>query len=86
MFLGLPDPDPLVRDMEPDPDPYIHMFLGLPDPDPLVRDMDPGVWECGKRNDVSGGSGKKIVGNLAKGIFKAKIYMWSKTTVMYKIA
>jgi hypothetical protein len=23
MFLGLPDPDPLVRDMDPDPDPSI---------------------------------------------------------------
>jgi hypothetical protein len=34
MFLGLPDPDPLVRGMDPDPDP-------APDPDPLVRGMDP---------------------------------------------
>ncbi len=25
MFLGLPDPDPLVRGMEPDPDPPIIM-------------------------------------------------------------
>jgi hypothetical protein len=25
MFLGLPDPDPLVRGMDPDPDPYIIM-------------------------------------------------------------
>jgi hypothetical protein len=29
MFLGLPDPDPLVRGMDPDPDPE-------PDPDPLT--------------------------------------------------
>jgi hypothetical protein len=28
MYLGLPDPDPLVRGMD-------------PDPDPLVRGMDP---------------------------------------------
>ncbi len=53
MFLGLldPDPDPLVRGMDPDSDPavlririhQIHMFLGLldPDPDPLGRGMDP---------------------------------------------
>jgi hypothetical protein len=27
VFLGLPDPDPLVRSMDPDPDP-------APDPDP----------------------------------------------------
>jgi hypothetical protein len=33
-FLGLPDPDPLVRGMAPDPDPAL-------DPDPLVRGMDP---------------------------------------------
>jgi hypothetical protein len=25
MFLGLPDPDPLVRSMDPDPDPSIFM-------------------------------------------------------------
>jgi hypothetical protein len=25
MFLGLPDPDPLVRGMDPDPDPSIIM-------------------------------------------------------------
>ena len=31
MFLGLPDPDPLVRGMDPDPDPA----LG-PDPDPSI--------------------------------------------------
>jgi hypothetical protein len=24
MFLGLPDPDPLVRDMDPDPNPSYH--------------------------------------------------------------
>jgi hypothetical protein len=30
MFLGLPDPDPLVRGMEPDPDPALD-----PDPDLL---------------------------------------------------
>jgi len=29
MFLGLPDPDPLVRGMDPDPDP-------APDPDPSI--------------------------------------------------
>jgi hypothetical protein len=28
-FLGLPDPDPLVRGMDPDPDP-------APDPDPSI--------------------------------------------------
>ncbi len=32
MFLGLPDPDPLVRGMDPDPDPLVR---GMdPDPDP----------------------------------------------------
>jgi hypothetical protein len=31
MFLGLPDPDPLVRGMDPDPDPALH-----PDPDPSI--------------------------------------------------
>jgi hypothetical protein len=25
VFLGLPDPDPLVRGMDPDPDPFIIM-------------------------------------------------------------
>ena len=35
-FLGLPDPDPLVRGMDPDPVPALD-----PDPDPLVRGMDP---------------------------------------------
>ncbi len=34
MFLGLPDADPLVRGMDPEPDPAL-------DPDPLVRGMDP---------------------------------------------
>ncbi len=35
MFLGLPDPDLLVRDTDPHPEnPHV---LGLPDPDPLVR-------------------------------------------------
>ncbi len=29
MFLGLQDPDPLVRGMDPDPDP-------APDPDPSI--------------------------------------------------
>jgi hypothetical protein len=29
MFLGLPDPDPLVRCMDPDPDPAL-------DPDPSI--------------------------------------------------
>jgi hypothetical protein len=29
MFLGLPDPDPLVRGMNPDPDPFL-------DPDPSI--------------------------------------------------
>jgi hypothetical protein len=33
MVLGLPDTDPLVRGMDPDPG-----------PDPLVRDMDPRIW------------------------------------------
>jgi hypothetical protein len=33
MFLGLPDPDPLVRGMDPDPDP-------APDPD---SDPDPSI-------------------------------------------
>jgi hypothetical protein len=31
MFLGLPDPDPLVRCMDPDPDP-----APAPDPDPSI--------------------------------------------------
>jgi hypothetical protein len=31
VFLGLPDPDPLVRGMEPDPDPALD-----PDPDPSI--------------------------------------------------
>ncbi len=30
MFLGLPDPDPLVRGMDPDPDPAL-------DPDPSMQ-------------------------------------------------
>jgi hypothetical protein len=32
VYFGLPDPDPLVRGMDPDP---------ALDPDPLVRGMDP---------------------------------------------
>ena len=35
MFLGLPDPDPLVRGMDPDPDPALD-----PDPGPAL-DPDP---------------------------------------------
>jgi hypothetical protein len=35
MFLGLPDLDPLVRGMDPDPDPALDL-----DPDPAL-DMDP---------------------------------------------
>jgi hypothetical protein len=31
MFLGLPDPDPLVRGMDPDQDPALD-----PDPDPSI--------------------------------------------------
>ena len=31
MFLGLPDPDPLVRGMDPDPDPALD-----PGPDPSI--------------------------------------------------
>ncbi len=31
MFLGLPDPDPLVRGMDPDLDPALY-----PDPDPSI--------------------------------------------------
>ncbi len=31
MFLDLPDPDPLVRGMDPDPDPALD-----PDPDPSI--------------------------------------------------
>ncbi len=31
VFLGLPDPDPLVRGMDPDPDPALD-----PDPDPSI--------------------------------------------------
>ncbi len=31
MFLGLRDPDPLVRGMDPDPDPALY-----PDPDPSI--------------------------------------------------
>ncbi len=44
MFLGLSDPDPLVRGMDPDPDPHVFGPLGSvsisqmygmdPDPDP----------------------------------------------------
>ncbi len=46
MFLGLPGPDPLVRVMDPDPDPASVVDPDppdprLPDPDPLVRGMDP---------------------------------------------
>ncbi len=37
MFLGLPDPDPLVRGMDPDPDPGMD-----PDPDPAL-DSDPSI-------------------------------------------
>jgi hypothetical protein len=34
MFLGLLDPDPLVRGMDPDPDPLVR---GMdPDPDPSI--------------------------------------------------
>ncbi len=34
MFLGLLDPDPLIRGMDPDPDPLIR---GIdPDPDPSI--------------------------------------------------
>jgi hypothetical protein len=36
MFLGLPDPDPLVRGTGMDPDPAL-------DPDPLDRGMDPRI-------------------------------------------
>ena len=40
MFLGLPDPDPLVRGMDPDPDPLVR---GM-DPDPaLDPDPDPSI-------------------------------------------
>ncbi len=46
MFLGLLDPDPVVRST--DPEPYIgsrirriRMFFGLLDPDPVVRGTDP---------------------------------------------
>ena len=35
MFLGLPDPDPLVRGMDPEPDPALD-----PDLDPAL-DLDP---------------------------------------------
>ncbi len=31
MFLGLPDPDPLIRGMDPDPDPALD-----PDSDPSI--------------------------------------------------
>ncbi len=34
MFLGLPDPDPLVRGMAPDPDPLVRCMD--PDPDPSI--------------------------------------------------
>ncbi len=37
MFLGHPDPDPLVRGVDPDPDPLD------PDPDPLDPDLDPSI-------------------------------------------
>ncbi len=40
MFLGLQDPDPLVRGMDPDPDPLVR---GM-DPDPaLDPDPDPSI-------------------------------------------
>ncbi len=39
MFLGLPDPGPLVRGMDPDTDPLVR-GMGL-DPDPLITSMDP---------------------------------------------
>jgi hypothetical protein len=35
MFLGLPDPDPLVRDMDPDLDPDLDPATD-PDPDPSI--------------------------------------------------
>ncbi len=46
MFLGLPDPDPLVRGMDPDPaldpDPLVRgMESADPDPDPHQNVMDP---------------------------------------------
>jgi hypothetical protein len=39
MFLGLTDPDPLVRGMDPDPDPALDPDLDpalSPDPDPSI--------------------------------------------------
>jgi hypothetical protein len=40
VFLGLQDPDPLVRGMDPDPDPLVR---GM-DPDPaLDPDPDPSI-------------------------------------------
>ncbi len=38
MFLGLPDPAPLVRGTDPDPS-----ISPEPDPAPLVRGRDPGI-------------------------------------------
>ncbi len=39
MFLGLPDPDPLVRGMDPDPDTALD-----PDPDTALHpDPDPSI-------------------------------------------
>ncbi len=35
MFLGLPDPDPLVRGMDPDPDPALD-----PDPSIIKKNLD----------------------------------------------
>ncbi len=40
MFLGLLDPDPLVRGMNPDPDPLVRGMN--PDPDPAL-DPDPSI-------------------------------------------
>ncbi len=51
MFLGLPDPDPLVRGMDPDPDPALKIAgtgsisqrhgSADPDPDPPQNVLDP---------------------------------------------
>ncbi len=42
MFLGFPDPDPLVRGMDPDPDPIYTV-----DPDPHDCRLDPkNVKKC----------------------------------------
>jgi hypothetical protein len=51
MFLGLPDPDPLIRGMDPDPD-----FLPIPDPG-VKRAPDPGSGSATLTKIAGSGSG-----------------------------